>query len=60
MQGARQPEVTGEVGRRDVALVYALFESGRLGRAVSLDEIESAAVTAYQDDIDQAIGLVAS
>lgn len=57
MQGTRQPEVTGEVGRRDVALVYALFESGRVGRAVSLSEIESAAVTAYQDEIDQAIGL---
>jgi len=57
IQGTREPEVNGEVARSDVALVYALFESGQLGRPVSMSEIESAAVTAYQDEIDQSIGL---
>ena len=52
-----QPEVTGEVARRDVALVYALFESDRAGRPVSLDEVESGAVDAYQREIDTHLGL---
>jgi predicted dehydrogenase len=58
IQTKRQPEVTGEVGRRDTALVYALFESGRAGRAVTLDEVESVAVDAYQREIDEHLGLV--
>ena len=52
-----QPEVTGEVARRDVALVYALFESHRAGRPVTLDEVESGAVDAYQREIDTHLGL---
>jgi cytochrome P450/predicted dehydrogenase len=35
------PEVTGEEGRNDVALVYAPFESGRLGRPVTLEDMLS-------------------
>ena len=35
----RPPEVTGEEGRADVALDYAPFEAGRLGRPVTLDEL---------------------
>jgi predicted dehydrogenase len=58
IQNKKQPEVTGEVGRRDVALVYALFESGKLGRAVTLDELESVSVDAYQREIDEHLGLV--
>lgn len=54
-----QPEVTAEVARRDVALVYALFESDRLGRPVTIDEVESGAVDAYQREIDAHLGLVA-
>ena len=52
------PEVTGAVARRDVALVYALFESDRAGRPVTLDEVESSAVDAYQREIDQQLGLL--
>ena len=52
------PEVTGEVGRRTVALVNALFESGLAGRAVTLDEVEAGAVDAYQREIDEHLGLV--
>ena len=54
-----QPEVTGEVARRAVALVYTLFESNIAGRPVSLDEVESGAVDAYQRDIDEFLGLIA-
>jgi predicted dehydrogenase len=54
----QQPEVTGAVALRDVALVYALFESDRAGRPVTIEEVESGAVDAYQREIDQALGLL--
>jgi predicted dehydrogenase len=47
-----QPEVTLDEGRRTLALTYAPFESGVLGRAVTLDEVLSGAVAEYQDDIN--------
>ena len=58
VQIGQSPEVTGEVARRDVALVYALFESGLAGRPVTLDELESLAVDAYQREIDEHLGLI--
>jgi predicted dehydrogenase len=54
----QQPEVTGAVAMRDVALVYALFESDRAGRPVTIEEVESGAVDEYQREIDEQIGLV--
>jgi hypothetical protein len=50
--------VTGAVARRDVALVYALFESDRAGRPVTIDEVESSTVDAYQREIDEHLGLL--
>jgi predicted dehydrogenase len=47
-----QPEVTLDEGRRDVALTYAPFESGALGRVVTLDEVLSGSANAYQREID--------
>jgi predicted dehydrogenase len=55
--GAR-PEVDGPAGRRAVALVHALFESHVAGRPVTLAEIASGAVDAYQREIDEYYGLV--
>ena len=52
------PEVDGLTARRAVALVYALFESQIANRPVTLADIESSAVDAYQRDIDQHYGLV--
>lgn len=52
------PEVTGEIGRRAVAVVYALFESGKLGRPVTIAEVEQVRVDAYQREIDEHLGLV--
>jgi predicted dehydrogenase len=52
------PEVGGAVGKRAVALVYALFESQAAGRPVTLAEVESGAVDAYQREIDEYLGLV--
>ena len=54
----RAPEVTGQVARRDVALVNAVFESGVAGRAVTIEEVERGAVDAYQRPIDEHYGLV--
>jgi predicted dehydrogenase len=53
-----QPEVTGAVALRDVALVYALFESDRAGRPVTIEEVESSTVDAYQREIDEHLGLL--
>ena len=58
IQTGRKPEVDGAQGQRDTALVYALFESGQIGRPVTLDEIEAVKVDAYQREIDQHLGLV--
>ncbi len=54
-----RPEVDGAMARRDVALVYALFESQLAGRPVTIDEVEASAVDAYQREIDEHLGLVA-
>ena len=53
------PEVTGTEGLHDVALNYAPFESGRLGRAVTFEEMVTAQADAYQRDIDLKLGLLA-
>ena len=50
--------MTGEEGRADVALTYAPFESGRLGRAVTLDELIAPTADAYQREIDEHLGLL--
>src|SRR5207237_5759541 len=52
MTSGSEPEVTLEEGRRDLALTYAPFESGVLGRAVTPDAVLSAAADAYQQEID--------
>jgi hypothetical protein len=52
IEGRAEPEVSGEIGLRAVALVHAVSESGLAGRAVTLDEVESSTVDAYQREID--------
>ena len=51
------PEVDGVVGRRDVAVIYALFESSLLDRAVKIEEVESGDLCLYQEEINQAVGI---
>ena len=50
-------EVDVEQGMRSVALCYAMLESAAAGRAVTMDEVLSGAVRAYQEPIDEAAGL---
>lgn len=56
----RPPEVDGEGGLTAVASVLAAYESGIAGRAVSMDEVLSGRVSAYQDEIDRGLGLLPS
>jgi predicted dehydrogenase len=58
IRGQRKPEVGGDVALRDIALIYAIIESGVAGRAVTLDEIVDSQVDAYQRELDEALGLV--
>lgn len=50
-------EVDFEQGKRSVALAYALLESNAAGRAVSMKEVLSGELDAYQRDIDEGLGL---
>ena len=52
----REIEVDGMEGLKDVAAVYAIFESSRLGRTVKLSEVESGAVYEYQAEIGRGTG----
>ena len=48
-------EVDGTEGMKDVAATYALFESSRAGRAVTMEEVETCQVYEYQQEIDDAL-----
>ena len=58
VRGRREVEVDGLCGLKDVAALYAVFESWRAGRAVQLSEVEACRVYAYQEEIDAALGIV--
>lgn len=51
------PEVTGETGRRALGVCYAGLESGVLGQTVTVDEVETEAVAAYQGEINTYWGI---
>jgi predicted dehydrogenase len=52
-----EPETSGEEGLRDLAAAYAILESARAGRAVTLDEVLHGTAAAYQHEIDEHYGL---
>ena len=58
VRGRVTPEVDGWEAMRDVALTYAPFEAGRIGRAVTLAELISGEVDTYQRAIDEQLGLL--
>jgi len=51
--GDRAPEVDGEAGMTAVAALLGVYESGLLGRAVTMEEMLSGSVSAYQDELDE-------
>jgi predicted dehydrogenase len=54
----RQIEVDGTEGLKDVAAIYAIFESSRAGRAVKMSEVETCQVYEYQAEIDETLGII--
>ena len=57
ISSADQPKMTGREGTIDLALSYAILESGALGRSVSLKEMLSGEVEEYQKEINDHYGL---
>ena len=55
--GGRPVEVDGTCGLKDVAALYAVFESAVAGRAVKMSEVENCEVYGYQAEIDAALGV---
>jgi predicted dehydrogenase len=55
----RAPEVDGQGGLAAVAALLGAYESGLAGRAVTMQELLSGAVSAYQEPLDRAMGLLA-
>ena len=56
--GNAAPEVDGHAGLTAVASVLGVFESSKLGRPVTMDEMVSGAVTGWQDELDRGLGLL--
>jgi len=54
----RPTEVKPQNAMRAVAVVYAMLESQRLQRAVTVEEVMNEEVSAYQDEINKEIGLI--
>jgi predicted dehydrogenase len=52
----REPEVTGEIGLRSLALVLAFLESELLGRIVTIEEILRDRAMPYQSQIERSSG----
>jgi hypothetical protein len=53
----RTLEIDGEEGMRDVAASHALCESAIAKRAVTMDELVAGEVYAYQQEIDDLLGV---
>jgi predicted dehydrogenase len=58
IRGEHPPEVGAEQGMRAVAIMYAMLESGALGRPVSVAEVLAGQAGEYQRSIDAGLALV--
>jgi predicted dehydrogenase len=57
IMSGREPEVDGRLGMSAVAAILGSYESGLAGRSLTMDEIVSSEVDAYQAGIDEKLGL---
>jgi predicted dehydrogenase len=57
IEEGRQPRMSGAEGTIDLALAYAILESGVIGREVTLDEMLKGEVDTYQKPINEHYGL---
>jgi predicted dehydrogenase len=55
--GEHPVEVSVDQGARAVAISYTILESGRSGQPVTVEAVLNEEVTAYQQDIDEGLGL---
>ena len=53
----REIEVDGTEGLKDVAAIYAIFESSGAGRTVKMSEVENCQVYEYQAEIDEVLSI---
>lgn len=51
------PELSGEEGLRDLAAAFAILESSHAGAPVRVADVESGAVSAYQDALNERWGI---
>jgi len=56
--GGHKPEIDGTGGLTAVAALLGIYESGLLGRAVTMDELLDGSVSGYQDELDRSMGLL--
>ena len=54
IRSGRPPEADSETGLRSVAVIYAVLESALSGRAVTVEEVLSGGLHAYQDTVETA------
>jgi predicted dehydrogenase len=52
IENGREPEVTGAMGLRSLALAFGFLESGLIGRPVSADEMLTGAARAYEASME--------
>ena len=52
------PEIDGHGGLTALAAVVGVFESSKIGRPVTMDEMLTGAVSGWQDDLDRGLGLL--
>jgi len=50
-------ETSGREGLRDLAVSYAVIESSRLKRTVTVDDIESGKIGGYEGEINDHYGI---
>ena len=53
----QDPEVTGKIGLKAVALSYAILESGYLRKPVDYSDVLEDRISAYQHEINESVGL---
>tara|TARA_R110000850_G_scaffold157962_8_gene282058 strand:+ start:1037 stop:2284 length:1248 start_codon:yes stop_codon:yes gene_type:complete len=58
IESGAQPECSGLEGLRDLACAYAVVESDKAGRKVSVEEVETGELRDYQIPIDAKYGLI--
>ena len=57
ISGQRAVEVDAEQGTRSVAIAYAMLESGVMGRPVTTVEVMNEQIGAYQQEINESLGI---